>query len=155
MALQSTQWHANHVIEPVVAVKRGALPQSAAPAPAPTEELAKALYDYETSAYDELPFKKGDWLIITERTSKDWFRGRIQGKGDGKERLFPANYVEVIPIALNSGSSSAPSYAGPSGAQPYQAPGAVPPGGADGDKWNKVKDSRAGQAAIGGLAFGE
>ncbi len=151
--LYSHTFHGNVSVEPVRAVKQLSHPQSGYAAGAdappalsgPPEDLAKALYAFDTKAYDELSFREGDWIVVTERFSKDWYRGYVRGTSGGdKPKLFPANYVELMnpnpPVPVAS-------------AYPPAAGGAAAPGGDD--KWKKAMKSRAGQAAVGGAAFGE
>lgn len=156
------------------------------------EELATALYDYKPSAEDELPFVKGDTIVVVAHTTEDWFTGHVQGRV-GSDRLFPANYVELRPTKTTSKSpadraagtpssfsygscappSSTPAYYTPQGYAPQGSGGAYPPlqqqgyppaqyeapASAEGDdakkdKWGKVANSRVGQAAAGGAAWG-
>ncbi|KZT36043.1 DUF500-domain-containing protein [Sistotremastrum suecicum HHB10207 ss-3] len=53
---------------------------------------AIALYDYNAQQSGDLSFKKGDVIIIVEKTgsSHDWWTGRV----NGKKGIFPANFVE-------------------------------------------------------------
>ena len=64
------------------------------------QEKARALYDYQPkpTETDELSFKAGDTILIAEKTSEEWWKGRVQGRDAplGQDRLFPANYVEMI-----------------------------------------------------------
>ncbi|KIW10849.1 hypothetical protein PV08_10148 [Exophiala spinifera] len=55
---------------------------------------AIALFTFEAEQKDDLGFKKGDIITITERTKskEDWWRGRT---ADGREGMFPSNYVET------------------------------------------------------------
>lgn len=53
---------------------------------------AKALYAYEGSNADELPFSEGDELNIIDRSDPDWWKAE-QG---GVVFIVPAAYLEAI-----------------------------------------------------------
>jgi len=59
---------------------------------APTQQGEKyvALFDYNGQYEDELSFKEGDVLNVTNKEEADWWRGAL----NDKEGVFPANYVE-------------------------------------------------------------
>lgn len=42
---------------------------------------------------NDLTFSQGDIIEITEETNPDWWTGRFQGR----EGIFPSNYVEKLP----------------------------------------------------------
>lgn len=69
------------------------------------EELATALYDYKPTAEDELPFVKGDTIVVVAHTTQDWFTGHVRGRL-GSDRLFPANYVELRPTTTSTSKAS-------------------------------------------------
>ncbi|KAI6175845.1 BMA-ITSN-1, isoform a [Aphelenchoides bicaudatus] len=56
--------------------------------------LADAAFDYEAQRDDELSFKAGDVIEITERTDSQWWRGRIH-PGKQAPLLFPSNFVQL------------------------------------------------------------
>ncbi|VDK41697.1 unnamed protein product [Anisakis simplex] len=60
-----------------------------------SELLAEALYDYSAQRDDELSFKNGDLIVVTERFDNEWWKGRLQMMNAGQEALFPANYVRL------------------------------------------------------------
>lgn len=76
-------------------------------------QLAKALYDYEAQAEDELNLKEDDSLYILEADDADWFKAKIrrlnpdgtpidQPDEEADIGLVPANYVEEAePIRLS------------------------------------------------------
>ncbi|KAH3744881.1 hypothetical protein Pelo_13726 [Pelomyxa schiedti] len=51
--------------------------------------LCKALYDYNGTTNDDLTFRRGDVIEITD-SSGAWWRGTLQGKSG----VFPSNYVD-------------------------------------------------------------
>lgn len=69
----------------------------APPLPPRINYVAIALCDFQPTAVDELCFKAGDQIELTqgETPSKDgWLKGRIKG-GSEKEGLVPKEYVEI------------------------------------------------------------
>ncbi|XBW34584.1 hypothetical protein QEN19_000147 [Hanseniaspora menglaensis] len=56
-------------------------------------EYAEVLYDFDPQQNGDLGLKKGDKIIILEKLSQDWFKGKDK---DNKEGVFPANYVKVL-----------------------------------------------------------
>ncbi|XP_043094779.1 drebrin isoform X2 [Puntigrus tetrazona] len=53
----------------------------------------RALYDYQAEDDTELSFEPGDIISDVETIDKAWWRGSSK---DGRQGLFPANYVETI-----------------------------------------------------------
>ncbi|KAJ3281208.1 hypothetical protein HK104_000138 [Borealophlyctis nickersoniae] len=70
-------------------------PAKAAPPPPPPKSVntAVALYDFGGERSGDLAFRKGDIIVVTQKTqsANDWW----QGKCNGKEGMFPANYVQM------------------------------------------------------------
>jgi hypothetical protein len=60
-------------------------------APAGLSEKAVALYDFPGERDGDLSFVKGDLIHILQRNANDWWLGRC----NGKEGVFPANYVQT------------------------------------------------------------
>ena len=63
----------------------------APPPPKRGAETATALYNYDGADENDLTFKKGDVIEITEKIDEGWWRGTM----GGHEGLFPSNYVKV------------------------------------------------------------
>ncbi|XP_072520907.1 uncharacterized protein [Salminus brasiliensis] len=53
----------------------------------------RALYDYQAEDENEISFEPGDIISDVETVDKAWWRGFSK---DGRQGLFPANYVETI-----------------------------------------------------------
>ncbi|XP_056125999.1 drebrin-like protein isoform X1 [Rhinichthys klamathensis goyatoka] len=53
----------------------------------------RALYDYQAEDENELSFEPGDIISDVETIDKAWWRGSSK---DGRQGLFPANFVETI-----------------------------------------------------------
>lgn len=55
---------------------------------------AVALYTFKGEESGDLPFRKGDVISIIKKSDSqdDWWTGRV----NGKEGIFPANYVELV-----------------------------------------------------------
>ncbi|KNE71583.1 hypothetical protein AMAG_16145 [Allomyces macrogynus ATCC 38327] len=68
---------------------------AAPPAPVvPTRpDTALAMFDFDAQQPGDLPFHKGDLITIVKRgdTQEQWWLGRC----NGREGMFPANYVQV------------------------------------------------------------
>lgn len=59
----------------------------------PRQPKAIALYSFEGEQAGDLPFRKGDVITIVKKSdsSDDWWTGKV----NGREGIFPANYVEL------------------------------------------------------------
>lgn len=55
---------------------------------------AVALYSFSGEESGDLPFRKGDVITILKKSESqdDWWTGRV----NGREGIFPANYVELV-----------------------------------------------------------
>ena len=58
----------------------------------PVAGECEALFDFDTTNVGELSFKCGEVIITTEWIGDDWMYGKI----DGREGMFPANFVKVL-----------------------------------------------------------
>lgn len=68
-----------------------AAPPAAPPAPpARPSNFVEALFDHEAEEEDELNFSAGDLVEVIDKPDGGWWRGRF----NGKEGLFPSNYVK-------------------------------------------------------------
>ena len=58
-------------------------------------KYVKALYDHEAEEENEITFKKGDIIVVTDDSDDSWWTGHLDGKGrSGATGQFPSNYVE-------------------------------------------------------------
>lgn len=53
----------------------------------------RAIFDFEAQGDDELSFRKGDIIKVTQKVDDSWWRGEF----NGQEGLFPVTYVERLP----------------------------------------------------------
>ncbi|KAG2183689.1 hypothetical protein INT43_006697 [Umbelopsis isabellina] len=108
-------------------------PEKAAPPamPAPEKEpevvppaysvaSAEALYDYHGQDKEDLSFRKGDIIEVTEFVNDDWWRGRVHGQTG----IFPQNHVVKIETQnkTNRAQPPPPPPPPPPGASPFGAP---------------------------------
>ncbi|AQZ16145.1 (ZYRO0G20372g) [Zygosaccharomyces parabailii] len=68
-------------------------------------EYVEAIYQFDPQNEGDLQIKPGDKIEVTEKCSADWYKGKC----NGKEGMFPANYVK-------------PAFSGESGARPAAPP---------------------------------
>lgn len=52
-----------------------------------------ALYDFDGQAHDELTFRAGDTILLTEKINNEWLRGTC----NGATGMFPSNFVDFTP----------------------------------------------------------
>ncbi|KAJ3091762.1 hypothetical protein HK102_013529 [Quaeritorhiza haematococci] len=72
----------------------GTYPRAAPPPPPNRGSMsAVAMYDFTGEREGDLSFRKGDIIIITQKTQSqnDWWTGKC----NGREGVFPANYVQM------------------------------------------------------------
>lgn len=62
--------------------------------PSTSSPKAVALYSFAGEESGDLPFRKGDVITILKKSDSqnDWWTGRV----NGREGIFPANYVELV-----------------------------------------------------------
>ncbi|KAF8841286.1 hypothetical protein BDN67DRAFT_1010717 [Paxillus ammoniavirescens] len=68
-----------------------------APEPEPEEpqgEWADVLYQYSSEDPGDLAIEAGSRVLVTAKSSDDWWTGQIEGQG--REGLFPASYVKLL-----------------------------------------------------------
>ncbi|XP_045687047.1 SH3 domain-containing protein 19 isoform X1 [Phyllostomus hastatus] len=56
-------------------------------------EWCEALYSFTAETSDDLPFRRGDRILILEHLDCDWYRGRLRDR----EGIFPAVFVRPCP----------------------------------------------------------
>ncbi|KAF8450942.1 hypothetical protein L210DRAFT_3639972 [Boletus edulis BED1] len=69
----------------------------ATPPPPPPEEegeWVEVLYDYGSEDPGDLAIEAGKRVLVTARSSEDWWTGQVEGQG--REGLFPASYVKLL-----------------------------------------------------------
>ncbi|XP_044156292.1 SH3 domain-containing protein 19 isoform X1 [Bufo gargarizans] len=54
-------------------------------------EWYEALYDFTAETEDDLPFRKGDKILVIERLDSEWYKGRL----NGREGILPAAFVQL------------------------------------------------------------
>ncbi|KAF8896516.1 hypothetical protein BD779DRAFT_1668288 [Infundibulicybe gibba] len=100
-------------------------PQRAPSMPAPeTTFQARAIWAYNEDNRPRRPLlSAGDIIEIVDETNQDWWTGRI----NGKQALFPANYVERLPPAAAPARTLPPMSHGSAAPAPAHAGGSEKP----------------------------
>ncbi|KDE07184.1 hypothetical protein MVLG_02584 [Microbotryum lychnidis-dioicae p1A1 Lamole] len=62
----------------------------------------RAVWDYQASQPDDLPFTKGQIIVLESELNQDWWQGSI----DGRKGIFPSNHVERLPCDPSSTTTS-------------------------------------------------
>jgi serine/threonine protein kinase len=78
----------------------------------PANRKARAIYDYDARAPDELTFKRNDLIEVFGLDEEDegWYKGRL----NGIEGLFPNNYVHFMEeVPAPAAAPSKPTSSGP------------------------------------------
>ncbi|XP_030592144.1 SH3 domain-containing protein 19 isoform X2 [Archocentrus centrarchus] len=88
----SQQQSAKMALPGMVAASPSIHPEAASPAQVSQSsvEWVVALYDYNGKTADDLSFREGECILITQHLDDDWSCGRL----NGKEGIFPRKYVE-------------------------------------------------------------
>lgn len=60
--------------------------------PEPEGEWAEAVYEYTSDDPGDLPLHEGQRILVTERTSDDWWTAEYEGR----RGLVPASYIKVL-----------------------------------------------------------
>ncbi|GAV56320.1 hypothetical protein ZYGR_0BB00970 [Zygosaccharomyces rouxii] len=55
-------------------------------------EYVEVLYEFQPQNKEDLHIKPGDKVEVLEKLSSDWYKGKC----NGKEGMFPANYVKPL-----------------------------------------------------------
>ncbi|GAB1287663.1 SH3 domain-containing protein 19 [Apodemus speciosus] len=84
-------------IHPRVPYQTPALKQDSSPG-----EWCKALHSFTAETSEDLPFQRGDRIMILERLDPDWYRGRLHDR----EGIFPAVFVQPCPAETKSVAST-------------------------------------------------
>ncbi|KAJ3473276.1 hypothetical protein NLI96_g13067 [Meripilus lineatus] len=91
----------------------------------PKRKTVVALYDFTATTADELTFKIGDRIAVTNEVVDGWWMGEILNANSdifgGKKGMFPTSYTKVLPdrpTPTGSSNSSSSSVASNSGLRP-------------------------------------
>nr|2NWM_A Chain A, Vinexin [Homo sapiens] len=57
-------------------------------------KAARLKFDFQAQSPKELTLQKGDIVYIHKEVDKNW----LEGEHHGRLGIFPANYVEVLPL---------------------------------------------------------
>ncbi|XP_075239197.1 uncharacterized protein LOC142334788 isoform X2 [Convolutriloba macropyga] len=59
----------------------------------------EAIYDFQSTAADELPFKQGDLIVVSGKVNQEWWLGRLKSEPQNglsnQQRMFPANFIKL------------------------------------------------------------
>lgn len=96
------------------------------------QEYVRTLYDFTGSDAEDLPFKKGEILIILDKPEEQWWSAKNK---EGRAGMIPVPYVEKLvrpshPGQPGHGSRNSNSYGIPEPAHAYaqpQTPSPLPP----------------------------
>lgn len=96
-------------------------------------EYVRTLYDFTGSDAEDLPFKKGEILIILDKPEEQWWSAKSK---EGRIGMIPVPYVEKLvrpthPGQVGHSARNSNSYGIPEPAHAYaqpQTPSPLPPG---------------------------
>ncbi|KJE97643.1 hypothetical protein CAOG_007755 [Capsaspora owczarzaki ATCC 30864] len=96
-------------------------PPSSQPPPQPLKaRYARALFNFDTTHDDELPFKEGDILTLLNTSDANWWQGELRGRTG----LIPVKYVEAVDDHTPTQPAAAAAAAAPVAAAVTAAPSA-------------------------------
>ena len=84
---------------------------------------AKVSFSYAADNIDELSLEPGQVVEVLAEEEEGWWRGKL----DGKEGVFPSNFVEIIEEAAEPAKSPAPATASQLPPPQQSAPSPRPP----------------------------
>uniref|UniRef100_A0A1I7VHU6 Intersectin-1 n=1 Tax=Loa loa TaxID=7209 RepID=A0A1I7VHU6_LOALO len=103
---KSSGWWQGEIVSDGGAKKRGWFPGNYVEVLGGNELKAEALYDYQAQRDDELSFKAGDILIVTDQSDGEWWKGRLLNDNSNTDALFPGNYVQLRKSVQSSNEAS-------------------------------------------------
>lgn len=105
----------------------GSVSAPSLPAAEETLEYVRTLYDFPGNDAEDLPFKKGEILVIVEKPEEQWWSARNK---DGRVGMIPVPYVEKLVRASaqgKPGNRNSSSYGVPEPAHAYAQPQTTAP----------------------------
>lgn len=89
-------------------------------------EYVRTLYDFPGNDAEDLPFKKGEILVIVEKPEEQWWSARNK---DGRIGMIPVPYVEKLVRSTHGkhGNRNSNSYGIPEPAHAYAQPQTASP----------------------------
>lgn len=82
-------------------------------------EYVRTLYDFPGNDAEDLPFKKGEILVIVDKPEEQWWSARNK---DGRVGMIPVPYVEKLVRSSPHGNRNSNSYGIPEPAHAYAQP---------------------------------
>lgn len=74
-----------------------------------TSFKVKALYEYKSEEPDDLSFRDGQIITVTDEEDADWYTGEyVDESGEKREGIFPRNFVEKFEPAIPTRPVRAP-----------------------------------------------